>query len=274
MCEFLLAKNGLFRFRFDQELYPVSESENPSPRHPPSCAYSGSGSPFLTHPCRSGWSPPPLFRILVSVYCRGQNDSLAGGNSSVFHHRRRLRSGPPPRMDPEVRRSRHHHQRQRPTIHIFIVGGPLFSSLHLSHSNNCLSSSIKRPRGAFPPPPEGCPPSQSGRSGLVLTSPLGVARVSHIERRGFGIFTVRSSVWFAAHPSRSISVRSGVAVAVVSPGFSRCPGWPHSATDAPPHHTIADCPARGSPVVQVCFGPPGRRPAALVAALRWPLLGA
>jgi hypothetical protein len=35
LCKFLLAKDGLFRFRFDQELHSVPESESPSPRRPP-----------------------------------------------------------------------------------------------------------------------------------------------------------------------------------------------------------------------------------------------
>jgi hypothetical protein len=173
----LLAKNGFFCFRFDQELPSMPKIKNPSPRHPPGCAHSGPGSPFLTYSCRFGWSSAPLLRFLVSVYSRRQINSLARGGPARFHHCRRLRSGSPPRMDPEVRRSRHHHQRQRPTIHIFIVGGPLFSSLHLSHSNNSIPSAIQRPGRAVSPPAEGCSPRPGGRRRLVLASSLGVARV-------------------------------------------------------------------------------------------------
>jgi hypothetical protein len=44
-------------------------------------------------------------------------------------------------------------------------------------------------------------------------------------------------------------------------------GRPLSAPDFASHNTVADFPSRGSPVVEVCLGPPRRRPAAPVAAL-------
>jgi hypothetical protein len=162
-----LAKNGFVCVRFDSQLPTLPESKGTSPRITPGCAHSGPGSPFFAPARRFGRSAAPLIRFFVSVYSSRQNDSLARGGTARFHHRRRLRSGPPPRVDPEVRRPRHHHQRQRPTIHIFIVGGSLFPPLYKTHSNNCLPSSVQWPRGAVPPPTEGCPPCTSGRSGLV-----------------------------------------------------------------------------------------------------------
>jgi len=52
------------------------------------------------------------------------------------------------------------------------VGRPLFPPLHKAHSDDSIPSSVQRPRGAVPPPTEGYPPSQSGRSGLVHTPPF------------------------------------------------------------------------------------------------------
>jgi hypothetical protein len=43
---------------------------------------------------------------------------------------------------------------------------------------------------------------------------------------GFGIFAIRSCVWFTAGFARSVSIRSRVAVAVISSGFSRGLSWP------------------------------------------------
>ncbi len=62
-------------------------------------------------------------------------------------------------------------------VYIFIMGEPLFSSIHLSHADHSLPSSVQRPCGAVPPPTEGCPPRQVGRSGLVCSSSVGVAGV-------------------------------------------------------------------------------------------------
>ncbi len=86
-------------------------------------------------------------------------------------------SGPPSGVDPEVRGTGYHHKRQGSTVHIFIMGEPLFSSLHLTHSNHRLPPSIQQPRGEVPPPSEGCSPCQGGRSRLVFAPALGIAGV-------------------------------------------------------------------------------------------------
>ncbi len=188
MCKFLLAKNGLFRFRFDQELFSVSEGKSTSPCHAPGCAHSGPGLPFFTPACRFGRPPTSLIWILVSFHSGGQNNTLARRGPAHIHHRCRLRSGTPSGLDSASRGPRHNHKRQRPTIHIFIVGQPLYPPLHQTHTDHCLPSSVERPCRALPPPPEGCPPSPSGRSGLVCSPALGLVRYAVSLEGGFGFF--------------------------------------------------------------------------------------
>ncbi len=130
-----------------------------------------------------------IIRILVFVHCSGQDNTLAGGDPAHIHYRRRLRSGAPSGLDPAIRSARHNHTRQGPTIHIFIVGQPLYTPLHQTHTNYCLPSSVKRPRGTLPPRPEGCPPSQGRRSGLVCSCTLGVIRYAVSLEGGFGVIT-------------------------------------------------------------------------------------
>jgi hypothetical protein len=203
-----LAKNGCFRFRFGSQLFALSESENSSPCLTPGCTHSSPGSPFFTSPCRSGRSAASFFRIFVPVYYYRQDDSLARSGPACYHHRRRLRSGPPPRLGAEIWRPGHHHKRQRPTIYISIVGQPLFSPLNQTYSDDCLPSSIERPCGTLPPPPQGCSPRQGGRSRLVLAHSLGVVRFQDSLERGFGFLTVRGCFWFTVGFARAVPFHS------------------------------------------------------------------
>jgi hypothetical protein len=170
-------------------------------------------------------------------------------------------------MDPAFWSTGHHHKRQRPTIYIFIVGQPLLPPLHQAHTDHRLPSSVERPCGAVPLPPEGCPPSQSSRSGLGLTHSLGIVGVQDSSEGRLRFLTFRSCFRFAVGFARAVSFYASVAVAVVHPGLPRRPGWPPTSADCSQHYTFTHIPSRRSPVGSLCAGSTRRRPAAAVAAL-------
>jgi hypothetical protein len=170
-------------------------------------------------------------------------------------------------MDTVIRHSRHHYKRQRPAIHLFVVGQPVSAPLHQTHSDERLPPAIQRPRGGVSPPSEGCSPSQSGWGRLVLTHPSGIVGFQVSLEGGLRFFPFRGCFWFTVGLARAVSFCTRVAVSVVHQGFSRRPGWPLPHSDSSPHHAIAHIPSRGSPVGSLCAGLPRRRPAAAVAAL-------
>jgi hypothetical protein len=127
--------------------------------------------------------------------------------------------------------------------------GPAFVLFSPSRTLRLLPIILNpRPCGALPPPSEGCPTSQSGRSGLVFTPSLGNVGCQSSLERGLGIFPIRGCFWFTVGFAWSDSFCTRVAVADLPSRLLRRLGWPPPLFRQPTtlHH-------HPQPFQRICF---------------------